>query len=105
MRWILNTTFHVTESRKEEFLTWLHNIMIPTIKSFGNGISYTHCLEIMVELSDNTHGYAIQINADTNEHLMEWINSQKAHLLNMSLHKKFGEDVLAFNTPMHIIHP
>ncbi len=79
--------------------------MIPAIKSYGHGISYSHCLEIMIELSDDTHGYAIQINSDDYVHLQEWLNSQKARLLHIAMQKKFGDNVLAFNTPMRLIHP
>lgn len=104
MPWIINTTFHVNKRCEDEFLRWLKDEMVPTVKSFGHGVSYTYCLEIMVELAENMEGYAIQMNCETFDDVKSWLESPESLKLAKSLRMHFGEKVLAFNSFMRIFH-
>lgn len=104
-RWVLNTTFHVAKKREDEFLEWLRSVMIPEIRKYGRGVDYGYCLEIMHELPDDSQGYALHMHIDTFDHLEDFFHSKEYIMLTMSLAHRFGEDVLAFNTPMRVIEP
>ncbi|MGM9844020.1 MAG: DUF4286 family protein [Muribaculaceae bacterium] len=100
-KYILNTSFHITESAKFLFETWAKEIYIP--KALNSGIFTDHTFtRLLVDVEPGTFSYAIHLLCDDIKKATRWHDTIAASLKN-KLHYQSGKQVVFFTTYMEII--
>lgn len=99
---IINTSFHVEEPLVPQFIAWLKDTYAPAVRRSGicSGIS---AVEILMETAEGMKGYAVQLSCPNQAKAFEWMETDGAELI-LTLHRKYGQRILFFTTPMSPIN-
>ncbi len=98
---LVNTTFFVTDSLKEQLIGWLRENYIPSL-CLCPVHSETLLSEIMTKAQEGATGLALQHRSSDSDMTQKWMNDEGARLLKQ-LSSTFGENVMYFTTYMQII--
>ena len=101
MTFILNTTFHILVSLKEEILVWLEESFVST--AVRHEVFHSpQIARVMTTVEEGAESYAVQIKTEDLVKGEEWLASEGFHLFE-TLRKKYGENVLFFSTWLEIV--
>ncbi len=100
-KYILNTSFHITQNVRDQFIKWVKETYIP--KALETGIlSSPVFTKILTEIEPGTESYAIHFKTENIEKATEWHDTQAAEL-KADIHNKTNRQVLFFTTFMEEI--
>lgn len=99
--YIYNTSFHISDSVKHDFLAWLRSDYIP--QAVASGLFTNQQLNrILTEISPDTTSYALQFTTPDLDRASDWDETAGA-MLKQQMFRRFGEHALSFVTFMEII--
>lgn len=98
---VINTTFCVDKIVEDDFIQWAKSVYMETA-SRDCGMTAPLIMQVLVATDENTTNYAIQFRSETNDQIVEWIDTYQPVLLDTAA-KKWGQKVLHFTTLMQEI--
>lgn len=98
---ILNTTFYVHVSVKDDFLDWLSKGYLSSAAATGL-LSDPLCSRLLIEVEEGCEGYAVQLRAATIDDAVAWHDGKGAEL-RADLTRRYGERIVFFTTYMESI--
>lgn len=100
---IFNTTYCVTKRKYELFVEWLRETYIPAVTK--DGVMKEPVLSKVLgqtELGDSGESVSLQLRVADPETLEAW-KAEEAEKYQKEMARKFGQEVLYFNSVMEII--
>jgi hypothetical protein len=98
---IINTTFHVEDTIKNEFVEWLRNTYKP--RAMASGIFTSPSLSaILADHGDGASAYAYQMQTPTLKQAIEWHDNQ-GDQLRREMSERWGQRALFFTTYLETI--
>lgn len=101
METIINTTFVVHTSIEADFITWLREVYIPSIKAAGF-FRDPIMSRVLTRIEPDTQSIAVQAIAPTGQQAQMW-HDQTAALLKDDLAARWPNLAMHFTTYMEII--
>lgn len=99
--YIFNTTYHIDNSVKEEFIGWLREVYIPTATR-RDILSEPQLCRVVTGEETEGENFSFQFHVYTPDLLETWYAETGADL-DSAIREKFGDRVLGFNTLLEII--
>lgn len=96
---IYNTTYHVAETREEEFIQWLRSEYIPRAIAGGELSSPQLTLVMSNEPDRQGNSYSLQFHAPSVEALEIWYRKTGIALVK-EIESTFSQHVMGFSTLM-----
>lgn len=95
---IYNTTFHVMNEVRADFLNWVRTVYVP--QATDNRMLFVPMLtKIIGSEQDGGESYALQFRVQSNETLEAW-KQEVGVALTQQLVKRYGNKVVGFTTLM-----
>lgn len=99
---IYNTTFHVSNGEKEEFIAWIKSVYVP--EALAGKVLKNPRLSLIMAHADNDDGisYSLQFEVNTIDELEKWYKVDGGKLL-AKFGEKFQQRVVGFSTIMQCV--
>lgn len=97
---LYNTSFHVVSTIEGEFLKWLKDVVIPT--SISVGFQQPILTRLLTAVDADCSAFALQFLAEDLSLAQRWETGERQHVV-AEMHKRWGENALAFSTIMEVI--
>lgn len=98
---LINTSFHASKPIADAIIGDVRTILMPLMA--GSSL-FTDIViaEILVEVDPDCKSFTLQGKADDLDKAMEWFQHEGQEFFN-GLHRRYGQNVVYFTTPMRII--
>ena len=98
---LINTSFHAAKPIADDIIGDVRTILMPLMA--GSSL-FTDIVmaEILVEVDPDCMSFTLQGKADDLDKAMEWFQHEGQEFFN-GLHRRYGQNVVYFTTPMRII--
>lgn len=96
--YILNTSFHVTDSYAARFIDWARTVYIPAALASG-ALTDPLFTQILLQVEPGTTSFAIHFHCRSLQDAEKWHDTEAA-ILKDRLHKDFQGEVVFFSTFM-----
>lgn len=105
MRMLINTTFAIDSSIRQDFLNWLRCSFVP--RAVERGATSVVSSRVIGQMLDGPHddeaeAYACQFQMASRDDAAQWVEYLSASLM-PECHAAWGERILPFTTFMEII--
>lgn len=97
---IFNTTFHIDLSIQKDVIAWIKAEFIPNALSVG--LLNPMLTKILIPNDEGFVSYALHLQSADFSKIDLWSGCGMAELLS-DAHKRWGERMISFSTPMEII--
>lgn len=105
MRMLINTTFAIDSSIRQDFLDWLRCSFVPrAVEHGGTSVVASRVIGQMLDgpHDDEAEAYACQFQMASRDDAAQWVEYLSASLM-PECHAAWGERILPFTTFMEII--
>lgn len=99
--YIINTSFHARHNIADTIIDEIQAQLIPAMTNSAL-FSDIAMAEILVTVDPNCFSFTLQSRTADLEKAMEWLQSEGQKFY-IDLHKRYGENVVHFTTPMRLL--
>ena len=99
--YIFNTTYHVDDVLKDDFIAWLRDTYIPAATARPELHRPQLCRVLTGEETEGER-YSLQFHVADNACLETWYTAVGAEL-DMAIQERYGERVIGFNTLLEVL--
>lgn len=99
--YLINTSFHAGLPVADAVTGDVRSLLMPLMTASGLFTDLVMA-EILVEVDPDCKSFTLQGKADDLDKAMEWFQHEGQEFFN-GLHRRYGQNVVYFTTPMRII--
>lgn len=99
---VFNTTYHIEEKSKKNFLIWIEEYYIPQVLK-SDLLKNPKMMKVLSNQEDSTSTYSLQWEVEDSKVLHTWYSQYGAEI-NKEMTSIFKDDVIGFPTLLEVVN-